>query len=180
MQLGEHELTQHALGKPRMFAHRKGDVFKHAEIGKQGAVLEQHAHPPPQRIQLALAKVVDVLPKNLDLTPIGTDLPRDESQQCRLARSARPHDRGHTTLTHFEIDPVKNWSTARAIMQSADLDDRLCHACPGSQCGGRTTRFGCPAKGGECTKEHPLIAYGSATPSPSQAGEIAAGILNLD
>jgi hypothetical protein len=57
--------------------------------------LKQHAEALPQRVQLGLVQRRDVRAINDDRAGIGVQLPRDQLQQCGLARTARTHDRGH-------------------------------------------------------------------------------------
>ena len=53
MQLREHEVADDALRQPGVLAQREGDVLEHVEVGQQRAVLEQHAHAPAQRVEIA-------------------------------------------------------------------------------------------------------------------------------
>ena len=45
-----------ALGQVGVLAQRERDVLEHVDVGEQRAVLEQHAHAPAQRVQLARAR----------------------------------------------------------------------------------------------------------------------------
>ena len=49
-----------------MFSKRKRHVLKHRQVSQQRAILEEHAHPPAQREQLALWQGADVLAEHGD------------------------------------------------------------------------------------------------------------------
>ena len=53
VQLRQHDGADQALRQPRVLAQRERDVLEHVDVGEQRAVLEQHAHAPAQRIELA-------------------------------------------------------------------------------------------------------------------------------
>ena len=52
VQLHQHDVADHGLVEVGVLAQREGDVLEDREIGEQGAELEQHAEPAPQREQL--------------------------------------------------------------------------------------------------------------------------------
>ena len=52
MQLGKHDMANQALAQLRVFPQRKRDVFEDVEVREQRAILEQHAEPLAQQVEL--------------------------------------------------------------------------------------------------------------------------------
>ena len=70
VQLRQHERADQPLRQVRVLAQREGDVLEDVEIREQRAVLEQHAHAPAQRVELAARRSV-------------RDVPPVDTRRCR-------------------------------------------------------------------------------------------------
>ena len=55
LQLRQHDVADQRFGQIGVLAQRERDVLEHVDVREQRAVLEQHAHAPAQRVQLARA-----------------------------------------------------------------------------------------------------------------------------
>ena len=91
-----------------MFAQWKGHVFKHGQVGKQGAKLEQHAHTPTRSVKLGLVHGGDVLPVEQHLSGLRPVLPADQPQDGGLATAGGAHQRGHLAAGHRQGNTVEH------------------------------------------------------------------------
>src|SRR6202022_2102238 len=103
LQLGEHQPADQRLGQVRMLAYRESNILEHADVGQQGTVLKQHAHPFAQGVDLGGARLLDITAHYDHLADIGKDLTRDQSQQRGFAGTARSHDRGNAAPADLDV-----------------------------------------------------------------------------
>ena len=121
MQLGQHQLPQHRLRQAGMLADRERHVLEDREVGEQGAILEQHAHPSAQTVEPPGVETGDLLPEDLHAALFGRYLPGDEPQQGCLAGAARPHHRRDAAPARLEVDSREDLACADVVVQSTDL-----------------------------------------------------------
>src|SRR6185436_2101984 len=93
---------------------RNRDILRDRQGGKQGAVLEQHAETPAQRVQLVGARAPDVGAEQPDRAARGPDQPDRLLQQHRLAGSAGADERHHLAPADREAHPVVDHLGAEA------------------------------------------------------------------
>ena len=90
----EHLREQFGVRKAQVLAQGEGDVFEHIEVGKQRALLKQHAHALAQGLQTTRVEQGEINAERLDLAAARANLPRRGAQHRGLARARAAHD-GH-------------------------------------------------------------------------------------
>jgi hypothetical protein len=121
LELHQHEIADHALGKLRVLAQREGDVLEHRHVGEEGAELEEHAHAPAQAIESFGIELVDVLARDADAARGRPELAADRAEQRGLAGPARPHDRDHSTPRHAHRDALEDRPPSVGIAHGIDV-----------------------------------------------------------
>ncbi len=122
VQLHQHQVADQFFGQVGVLAQREGDVLEHAQVGEQGAELEQHAHLAAQPVQAIDIELVDHFAGHADRALLRADLAADQAQHGGLAAARTAHDSHHfpTREVHAEIRQDRTFSICK--MQIADFD----------------------------------------------------------
>ena len=108
-----------------MFPEGERNVLENAEIGEQGAELEQHPHAPAGGIQAGLVHHGYVLEAIAFIQPqfalLGTVLPADEAQHSGLAAARRSHQRRHLASLDSHRDSIEHHTFAVAESEVAQF-----------------------------------------------------------
>src|ERR1035437_6692898 len=94
-----------------MFTQWEGNVFKHAQVSKQGAELKQHAHAAPDCIELFPIHGAYILPIKQHLPRPRTALTTHQTQRSRLATA-------HWT---YECSDLAPWYAQGNVIQNGAL-----------------------------------------------------------
>ena len=89
-----------------MLPQREGHVVVDRHAGKQGAALEQHAHPFAHFIEARTGEGGDIFPVKQNVTGLRLELATDQPQQGGFTDAARAHDGGHLATRNGQVDPV--------------------------------------------------------------------------
>ena len=98
------------------------DVARHAEMGEEGVILEDHADPAPLGWNPPAAGsggVVDAVPADLDRPGMGPLEPGDDPQRRRLAAAAGSEQGQKLAALDVEIDAAEHLDVAVALLEPA-------------------------------------------------------------
>ena len=107
----------HALLRLLADLQPERDVLAHGHVLERGVVLEHEADPAPLRRDVGRVGAVD-----LDLAAVGLLEPGDDPQQRRLARAARPEQRGQRAVGDLERDALERDEVAERLGDVANRD----------------------------------------------------------
>src|SRR5262245_21372617 len=100
---------------------RQADVLAHAEVRQQVEELEHVADRAPAQERLrAERELREVLAVELDRARAGLVEARDQVQERRLARAARPHHAHEGTGLEHEVEPAQDLERARGLAVGLD------------------------------------------------------------
>ena len=102
----------------------KGNVVEHAQVGEQGAELEQHAHAAPRRVEAVRIERADLLPVERAVRLPGANLAADQPQHRGLAAAGGAHERRHLAARHGKAQVVEDAALAIAKAQVAAFNER--------------------------------------------------------
>ena len=135
MQLGKNDMANQSRAQLRVLTQWKRDVFKHAEVGQQRPVLEQHPEALAHLVELVLVQGRDVDAVDLDDALLRNQLPRYQSQQRRLAGAARPHNRRDLAFFQVQVEAIEHSPRATRELEAAYLDQVVVRVTQGMQSG---------------------------------------------
>mmetsp|Transcript_20984 Transcript_20984/g.80971 ORF Transcript_20984/g.80971 Transcript_20984/m.80971 type:complete len:253 (+) Transcript_20984:2136-2894(+) len=122
IELHQHQVADHGLRQVGVLAQREGDVLEHAQIGEQGAELEQHAHASAHGIQAVEVERCQVLPVEQHLASQRLQLAPQQPQDRRLAAPGGADQCQHLAPLKAEIDAVQDHAVTVAAADIAQFD----------------------------------------------------------
>ena len=108
-----------------MLTQRKGHVFAGTHRIEEGSHLEQETESLPHGAKLPLLQLVDPLPGDLDFTFIRVNQTQHVFQQHAFTRSRFADDHGGPSAFQGKVHTVQNGQTSEALVDVAELDNRL-------------------------------------------------------
>jgi hypothetical protein len=100
-------------------------VFEDAQVGEQGALLEQDAHALARGPQGVFVHVRDIPAEHPYRAGLGGDLARRRAQQRGLARARAAHHRHHLAGLDGHVDVAQHGKVAVSQGYGGKLDDWL-------------------------------------------------------
>src|SRR5574343_1952215 len=112
------------------FAQRKGDVVKHRQRGKQGAVLEQHPEAAAQVALYLRVRFVEIDAEQLDAPGVGPQQAKKLTQHRRLAAAGTAEQADHLPFVDPQRQVAMHNLATKARPHPLQFDDRrLAHSC---------------------------------------------------
>ena len=127
VQLQQHQIADDGFGQFGQLAHREGDVVVHRQIGKQCAVLEQHAHAAAVFVEFLRRKGRQIAPLNQHLSRLRADLAGNQPHQRGFAAARTAHYRRKRALRDAEADISQYRTFAIGEDDVFHFDKRLGH-----------------------------------------------------
>ena len=112
VQFQQNQIADNRFRQARQFAHRKSNIVEYRQIGKQRAMLEQHAHAAAVFVQFISRKTRQITSFNQNLTRLRMNLTRNQPHQRGFAAARTTHHGGEVSLGNAEIDIVQNRTVA--------------------------------------------------------------------
>ena len=121
----QRELARQRLGQARVLAQRHHHVLEQAEAAEQRIVLEEHAHAPAQREELALGRARRVAAEQHHAPGARAVQQQHHAQQRGLARAAAADEGEDLAAAHLEVDAGVHALGAEARLHALQPDHRL-------------------------------------------------------
>jgi hypothetical protein len=127
LQLEQHQAPDEGFGQLGVFPQRQRHVVETGQIGKERAVLQQHADVAAQVIQFGAAQLVHFGVADPHPARVGAELPRDQLEHRGLAAAARPHHRGDLAGGNRQREVGQHGAIAAPERDTVEADGRLRH-----------------------------------------------------
>jgi hypothetical protein len=105
-----------------VLAQRERDILEHAQVGKEGTELEQHAHAPADAVEPGAVQRTDLETLERQFALLRAHLPADQPQHRRLAPAGGAHQRSHLSAWHLEAQVIQDAPIPVAKAQVAAFD----------------------------------------------------------
>jgi hypothetical protein len=92
LQFHQHQVADYLLGQVRLLSQGECDIVERSKVREQRALLEQHAHLPPERVHLAGVAGIEHGTVDQDAPRLRRQHAANEAQDRGLAGSRAAHD----------------------------------------------------------------------------------------